>query len=236
MFNFFKKDPIFKTNPSDRPSVRYSAILLNQLEREGYKFLKSKNEFVQEFEFGKRILRLSYDSSFGYIASIQYFYHIVFNDIEKNFKKIYPKYGWTNWTIHLNLHWTDGWLCDKETGQYTDITLNKVANDFFTQIKPQIDIAANTIKDYPSLQQVYNTKSAEHDEYLFGLRLEKRIINGLILVQNFEPAKLEFFIAKYIKLLDQYNGFDKDEVRKEVEEGITFLRNNFLKINTESFT
>jgi len=200
------------------------------LVKEGFKFLKSKNEFVQEFEFGKRIISISYNSSFGSIHTLQYFYKIIFDGLEKQFKKVYPNYGWTNWTIHYNLHWTDSWLCDRKSGEYTDKTINQVANEFFEQIKPQIDKLRDKFKNYESLNAEYNKRPIGFSDYLTFYRIEKRIINGLILVKIFQPDQYEEFKTEYKNLFEQYKGNDKEELRFEIKQGIEYLDKNEISL------
>ena len=83
---FGKNKNIIKTDPNLKPSVRFEKVLLHTLEKEGYQHIKSKHEFVQGFEHGKRIISLTYNKSFGYISTVQYFIHIIFNDLEMAFK------------------------------------------------------------------------------------------------------------------------------------------------------
>lgn len=196
---------------------------MTELKEEDFKFLKSKNEFVQEFEFGKRIISLHYDSTLGYISSIQYFYKIIFTDIEKEFKKIFPDYGWTNWTVHYNLMWTENWLCEKNSGKYTDETINKSADEFFENIKPQIDQLCDKFQNYQSLNSVFNKKPIDFFEYLPASRIEKRIIIGLILIKSFQPDQFEEYKTAYRKHFEQYKGDDKEELRLEIEQGIKYL-------------
>ncbi len=228
---FGKKKNIIHTDPNLKSSERFEKVLLHKLEKEGYKHLTSKHEFVQDFEHGKRLISLSYNSSFGYVSTVQYFIKIIFRDLEKAFKTVYPDYGWTNWTIHENLHWTDSSMYDNKRNGYTDDSINKLANDFFREIKPRIDSTFSRIDDYHSLSEVYNSNPNEFIDYLPHSRLEKRIINGLILVKSIEPEKFESTKDQYLKLLDKYKGNDIEDIRKDVEIGLNFLRNNEIKIN-----
>jgi hypothetical protein len=229
---FSKKKNIIRTDPNLKPSERFEKVLMDRLEQEGFKHLKSKHEFAQDFEYGKRIISLSYNNSFGYISTVQYFIKIIFSDLEKEFKKVYPDYGWTNWTIHENLHWTDSTLYDDKADGYTDTSINKLAEEFFQDIKPRIDSTFLEIDNYEKLNKVYNKIPTEFIEYLPHSRLEKRIINGLILTRTIEPKKFESLREQYSMLLDKYKGNDIDEIRKEVELGLTFLTENEVKINT----
>src|SRR4030095_7472699 len=173
------------------PSQRFATILLSSLEKEGFAFSKSKNQFVQEFEFGKRIISLSFISTAGIISNIQVFYIIIFSELETHFKKIFPKYGWTNWTIACNLNWTKNWLYDRDYKGYTDKSINLVASEFFSEFKPEIDRLNNRFKDYNSLNSEYNKEPIEFFNYLPSTRIEKRIINGLILIKWFQPNEYE---------------------------------------------
>ena len=229
---FSKKKNIIRTDPNLKPSERFEKVLLDKLQIEGFKHLKSKHEFVQDFEYGKRIISLSYNNSFGYISTVQYFIKIIFSDLERAFKKVYPDYGWTNWTIHESLHWTDSSLYDDKTNNYSDQSINKLSNEFFLEIKPKIDLTFSKISDYQSLNETYNSTPNEFIDYLPHSRLEKRIINGLILLKNVDPSKFETTRNNYLILLDSYKGNDIDEIKNEVEYGLNFLNENEIKINT----
>ena len=229
---FSKKNNIIRTDPNLKPSERFEKVLLDRLEKEGFKHLKSKHEFVQDFEYGKRIISLSYNNSFGYISTVQYFIKIIFTDLEKAFKKVYPDYGWTNLTIHENLHWTKSSLYDDKTNGYSDKSINKLSDEFFLEIKPKIDLTFSKISDYHSLNETYNSKPNEFIDYLPHSRLEKRIINGLIMIKSFEPDKFDSVKEQYSLLLDKYKGNDIDDIRKDVELGLNYLTENEIRINT----
>lgn len=229
---FSKKKNIILTDPNLKPSERFEKVLLDRLEKEGFKHLKSKHEFVQDFEYGKRIISLSYNTSFGYISTVQYFIKIIFSDLEKAFKKVYPNYGWTNWTIHENLHWTESSLYDDKTNDYSDKSINKLSDEFFLEIKPKIDLTFSKISDYQSLNETYNSEPNEFIDYLPHSRLEKRIINGLILTRSIEPFNFEKIRNDYLSLVDKYKGNDSEEIKKEVKQGLDFLIVNEIKINT----
>jgi hypothetical protein len=194
------------------------------LEKEGFVFHKSKNEFVQEFEYGKRIISLSFISTAGIISNIQIYYKIIFTELENQFKKIFPKYGWTNWTVTCNLNWTKNWLYDRDYKRYTDKSINLVADEFFEKIKPQIDNLRDRFKDYLSLHSEYNKEPID----FFGLagRIEKHIINGLILVKWHQPNDYERFKAAYHNHFESYKGQDKEDLKSQVETGINYLDNN----------
>ena len=223
---------MLKNDSSERPSQRFAAILLTGLENEGFVFHKSKNQFVQEFEYGKRIISLSFVSTAGIISNIQIFYIIIFTKLEKQFKKIFPKYGWTNWTIACNLNWTKNWLYERASGKYTDKSINLVAAEFFEKIKPEIDSLRNRFKDYLSLHSEYNKEPIDFFDYLPSSRIEKRIIIGLILVKWFELDAYEKSKTAYRKHFENYKGNDKDELRLKVEKGISYLDTNDLFFNT----
>lgn len=233
MISWLKRNKdVIKTNPKDRPSVRYAEVLKPTLEPLGYKFLKSKNEFVQEFEFGRRILSISYNNSFGYIASVDYSFRIVFTELEKLFKKVYPSYGWTNWTVLLDLECSKSWLCDDRSGNYSDKTINQVAKEFKSDTLPQIEEASIRFADYHSLHQEYNSQPSAHTDILPSNRLEKRIVNGLILVKNFEPYNYYRFEKDYATLLENYKEYDKEDLKMEVQQGLAYLSQNEMKLKT----
>jgi hypothetical protein len=231
---FSKKKNIIRTDPNLKPSERFEKVLLDKLDKEGFKLLKSKHEFVQDFEHGKRIISLLYNNSYGYISTVQCFIKIIFSNLEKGFKKVYPDYGWTNWTIHENLLWTESSLYDNKTKGYCDQTINKVADEFFREIKPKIDSTFSKISDYQSLNKIYNSAPNEFIDYLPHSRLKKRIINGLILSKSVEPTSFETIKNSYLKLLDKYKGNDLEEIKNEVDYGLNFLNENEIKINTTS--
>ena len=149
--------------------------------------------------------------------------------MEKQFKKIFPKYGWTNWTVTCNLNWTKNWLYDRVYNGYTDKSINLVASEFFEKIKPQIDSLRERFKDYSGLHSEYNKEPV--DFFDLSGRIEKHIIHGLILVKWFQPNDYERFKTAYRKHFERYNGQDKEEVRLEVEEGINYLDTNELFFN-----
>lgn len=228
---FSNKKQIIQTDPSLKPSERFENVLLQTLEKEGFRHIKSKHEFVQDFEFGSRIISLSYNNSLGYISTVQYFIKIIFKDLEIAFKRIYPDYAWTNWTIHQNLHWTNSPLYDDKAKNYSDNSINKLADEFFLEIKPKIDLTFDNIKSYRNLNEVYNSAPDEFIDYLPPSRLEKRIVNGLILTKHFDPASFESIRDKYFVLLNKYKGNDLEDIRSEVIKGLEFLNNNEVKVN-----
>jgi hypothetical protein len=228
---FSNEEIIIKTDSSLKPGIRYEQILFHHLATEGYRYLKSKNEFARDFQYGKQIIRIFYSAQQSYIYNVEYSARIIFHDLEKAFKKVYPHYGWTNWTIHLNLHHeTENWLCDKETGEYTDESLNKVSNEFIKKIKPQIDTLFNEIDNYPKLNSVYNLRPLKFFDYLPIARLEKRIINGLILVRSFAPAIYDEIKNEYLNLLEKYKGDDATELEAEILTGLEYLEKNDLRL------
>jgi hypothetical protein len=229
LFNW--NSEIIKTDPTDKPSNRYEKVLFHYLEKEGYKYLKSKNEFIKDFQFGKQIINLQYSSQIGYIYNVEYYAHIIFNDLEKAFKKVYPKYGWTNWTIHSHLPWTESWLCDKETGEYSDKTINIVSKEFLEKVKPQIDNLFEKINTYEKLNKIYNTRPIHFIDYVPISRLEKRIINGLILANTIEPENYNEIKNEYLMLIEKYKGNDIEDIKAEIKIGLDYLDNNDLRIN-----
>lgn len=229
----FKKNKTFvKTSPNDTPKIRFEKVLFEQLEKEGYKYVKSKNQFIQDFEFGKRIISLSYVNTSGLIHCVQYFSKIIFTDLEKAFKKVYPEYGWTNWTLHFNHHWTESWMCNPKTGKYTDKSINKLASEFFKKIKPEIDTIFSKNTDYKCLERTYNAKADYFFDFLPSSRLEKRIINGLLLSKTFNHKNYDLIKDDYYSLIDKYKGNDLDKIRTEVENGIQKIEKEKIEINT----
>ena len=198
------------------------------MKEEGFIFRKSKNEFVQEFEYGKRIISLSFISTAGIISSIQFSYIIIFNELEKHFKKIFPKYGWTNWTILRNINWTKNWLYDRDYKGYTDKSINLVASEFFEKIKPEIDSMRDRFKDYSSLHYEYDKEPI--DFFDLAGRIEKHIINGLILVKCFQPDDYERFKDACRALFEKYKGQDKEDLRSNIEIAINYLDNNEITL------
>jgi hypothetical protein len=221
----------FKTDLSLKPSERYEQVLLHQLDKEGFRYIKSKNEFIRDFQYGKQIIRIFYSTQLSYIYNVEYSARIIFHDLEKAFKKVYPEYSWTNWTIQLSLHHqAESWLCDKETGIYTDDSLNKVSNDFIKKIKPQIDLLFNEIDNYEKLNRVYNARPLKFFDYLPISRLEKRVINGLILARSFDPSVYEELKKEYLTLLEKYGGEDTQELQAEIKTGLEYLDKNDLQL------
>jgi hypothetical protein len=79
-------------------------------------------------------------------------------------------------------------------------------------------------KDYLSLHSEYNKEPID----LFELagRIEKHVINGLILVKWFQPNDYERFKAAYHNHFESYKGQDKEDLKSQVETGINYLDNN----------
>ena len=230
----FLNKKLIKTNPNERPKIRFEKVLLHFLQEENYKYLKSKNEFVQDFEFGKRIIKLSYNNSIGYISSVQFFSHIIFINIEEKFSSIFPNYQWTNWTIHYNHHWTENWLCDKKTGKYTDKSINKSSREFFQKIKPEIDKLHFKVKNYQDLDFIYNKTPSEFFDFLPSSRLEKRVINGLILTNTLKKENFNQVKNEYYRLLEKYKGGDKEVIHEEINFGIEKIENENIQIRTNT--
>jgi len=222
---------IIKTDPTERPSKRFEQVIFSNLEKEGYKYLKSKNEFSKDFQFGNQIIKISYNSQIGYIYNVEYFVHIIFNDLEKAFKKVYPKYSWTNWTIHSHLPGTKNWLCDKKTGEYTDKTINNVSKEFLEKVKPEIDMLFEQTNTYEKLNNIYNSRPIKFIDLIPTSRLEKRIINGLILAKTFESHNYSEIKKEYLNLIEQYKGNDKEDIKAEIKIGLDYLENNDLRLN-----
>ena len=96
---------------------------------------------------------------------------------------------------------------------------------FFEKIKPEIDNIRERFKDYLSLHSEMNKGPMAFFDYLPG-RIEKQIINGLILVKWFQPNDYERFKIAYRALFEKYKGQDKEDLRPNIEIGINYLDNN----------
>ncbi len=230
MLNFLKKEKYIKTNPENKPSVRLSNVILNKLEKEEYRFLKSKNEFVKDFEFGRKVIRLSYNSSFGYISDIECFVYIVFTDVEKQFKKILPKFNWTNWTLCNNMDWECDWLCDTVTGEYTDKSIHPIASSFFNSVKPKIDLLFDNVNNYSDLNKIYNINPDENKSFVRFLRIDKKIINALIVAKHIDKDNFREYKIKLKKEFREYLGSDQDEMAEDIKKAILYLENNEVEL------
>lgn len=227
-FNLFKNNiepKIIRTDPNMAPKLRLAEILNTKFEKEGYRFLKSKNEFVFDFEYGKKVIRLSYNSSMGYISQVDCFIYFVFKDIESDFKKVIPEYGWTNWTLCRSVYWDSGWLCNEESGNYTDESINKVAQKFFNELMPKIDIEFSKANNYKDLKNLFLNKQ-DTDKLVDWLRPEKKAILRLILCKAFEPDSFSQYSKTEIDQIGRYKGQDKSEILAEIEKAINYLKSN----------
>lgn len=207
-------------------------MIEDKLSKDGFVYKNKKNEFSQNFPFGKRTISMSFISTLGLIQSVQFFYHSTFNDLEREFKKVLPNFKWTNWTINYNLHWTYVPLYDERTGKYSDKSLNKAAQSFFQELKPKIDELNNRFDNYDNLFIEYTNKPNEFVDFINCI--EKRIINGLILVKAFSPESYESVKKEFISLLSMYNGPDKEESLQLIKEGIEYLDSNEVTLNKAS--
>ena len=211
------------TDPNLAPRLRLAEVLHKQLVTEGNRFVKSKNEFVLDFAFGKKVIRLSFNSSMGYISGVDCFIYLIFNDIEKDFKKVLPEYGGTNWTLCRSIYWESGWLCDEQSGAYTDQTINAVADKFFSELKPKIDAEFSKANNYHDLKALFLGQEQEGD-LINWLRPEKRAILKLLLLKAGDPTLMDAVIAQERSRLNDYQGHDRDEVLSEAETAIAYLK------------
>ena len=213
---------IFETDLKLAPKVRYCLVLLNQLKNEGYKYLKSKNEFVKGFELGEHRLSLQFVSTMGIIHSVGFHLKIIFSDLEREYKKVIQEdHG--NWTVALNLSYLNDYLCDEETGEYTDITINTAANSFFQEIYPKLNDAFISFGTYGMLSDTYNQKPISYLSYspsikrrtLFSLFMAK-----IFLPKNYEELKIEL-INFYTKHTEKIKG-KKEDISELIEKIETY--------------
>ena len=76
-------------------------------------------------------------STFGFIHGVEFYYHIIFDNAEKVFKKLFGKH-WTNWTVNDQVGNMFKYLYDESTNTYTDKSLNDAAVPFFKDIYPKV--------------------------------------------------------------------------------------------------
>lgn len=203
------------TNPELRPSKRLERILALKLEPKGYKYLKSKSQFVQKFPLGERRISISYISTAGYISMVIYAININFHELEKCFKKIFPKFGKSrsNYTLFFNnVFYSKKWLCDEITGEYNDVTINNNANEFFNNGLPKIESIWEKYQNYNDLYKEYSEVTKENWKFL-PIRIDKLITNGLILTKNINPSEYNQVKEKYLTKLKNWKGqYDKTEI------------------------
>ena len=218
------------TDSNDAPRIRFLKVIFSSMECEGYKFLKSQNSFVKNFDNGKKVIRFSFNNTMGYIGSLNCFVYIVFDEVEKIFKKILPDYGWTNWTLCNNMDWVSPPLYNDNTEEYTDESINNAANHFFKNIKPRIDEMFNSSNSNLDLHNIFNISPTKYNSYFRSLRVEKRIIHSLILTSIYEPNALEKTLEKHINSLNNYDKDELETIQNEISIAFKYLENNKIKI------
>ena len=208
------------TDPSLNPSERYLKILLDKLAKDGFT-LKQKY-FVKEFEHGKHEIRLSFISTSGFIHGVQIYYDIIFENVEKVFKKLFGKH-WTNWTVHKQIGSFSKYFYDELTGSYTDKTLNDAAEPFLNDVYPEINILSSRFKTYEQLNLEYNDFPSKSIDCVPPNRFERRILLGLLLTKYFEPQEYERRKNEYLERFEKFDPFQREQQRKDIDEGIKKL-------------
>lgn len=160
-----------KTDPNLRPRLRFLNILNSNLQNENFRLVKSSNAFKRELDFGQQAIRLSFINTMGIIHGVQTVHTIKFTQFEKIFRKIFKDYS-CNWTCIYRIYGNETYLCDKETFEYSDDSLNKAAKEFFNSIKPQIDNKINS--NY--LENLYLELSDFSIPFYHHIGIEKRVL------------------------------------------------------------
>lgn len=221
--NFFqkKKSNLIHTDSELPPRLRFATVLQQHLEKEGYRFVKSKNEFVLDFEFGRKVISFSYVSTMGYIHSVDCFIYIIFKGIESDFKKMIPNYRWTNWTLCSQMHWVNSGLYDRKRERYSDEFINYMAQKFIRELKPKIDQEFSKVNNYLDLKEMFY--SDRETALIKCLRLEKQAILKLILVKAFSPDSLDVEFIKEKFHLENILKAGKESALFELETAYKFL-------------
>jgi hypothetical protein len=200
---------IIKTDPGLSPSFRFSVILNHHFN--DFKFLKSANSLVKDFEYGRQEINLSFITTMGFIHSVQCFIKIIFKDLEKKSKKLLPDYSWTNWTISVNLGYSNDYLYEERTGKYTDKSLNNAASLYIKQFKDKALEIFSNYKDYNALETALNANPERIFEHC--VREDKRIINGLILANDLRPVSYYNYLKEiYLKRAKVEDDIDEEEI------------------------
>ena len=208
------------TDPSLKPSDRYCLILSQQLAKDGF-ILKSK-KFERLFEHGKQVINFSFISTFGFIHGVEFYYNIIFDNAEKDFKKLFGKH-WTNWTVHNQVGTMFNYLYDERTNTYTDKSLNDAAIPFFKDIYSKIVSLTLRFKSYEQLNFEYNQYPSRIIDIVPSIRFERRILMGLLLTKQFEPDKYEERKQEYLQKFEQFDPFQREQQRQDIYEGIKLL-------------
>ena len=213
------------TDPTLKPSDRYCLILNEQLAKDGF-ILKSR-KFERPFRHGKQIIDPSFISTAGFIHGIDFSYHIIFEQIEKQFKKLFGKH-WTNWTVHDILKNTFDKLYEENSGVYTDMTLNKASITFFKDVYPKINLLNSRFDTYQKLNLEYNQFPSKSIDIVPSNRFERRILMGLLLTKILEPSKYDERKKEYLEKFEQFDPFQREQQRQDIYDGIKILESTNL--------
>jgi len=195
-------------------------ILSEQLAKEGFT-LKNK-KFKRLFEHGKQVIDLSFISTLGVIHGVEFYYHIIFDNAEKIFKKLFGKH-WTNWTVHDQVGNMFKYLYDENTNTYTDKTLNEAAIPFFRDIYPKVVSLTSRFKTYEQLNLEYNQLPSQSINIVPSNRFERRILMGLLLTRQFEPHKYEERKKEYLQSFELFDPFQREQQRQDIYDGVKIL-------------
>jgi len=195
-------------------------ILSEQLSKDGFTLKQKK--FEKLFEHGKQVIDLSFTSRVGFIHGVEFYYHIIFDNVEKIFKKLFGKH-WTNWTVHEQIGNIFQYLYDESTGSYTDKTLNEAAILFFRDIYPKVDLLNSRFKTYEQLNLEYNQFPSRTIDIVPSNRFERRILMGLLLTKQFEPHKYEERKKEYLQRFEQFDPFQREQQRQDIYDGLKIL-------------
>jgi hypothetical protein len=87
------------------------------------------------------------------------------------------------------------------------------------------------VNTYEKLNKIYNERPLRLIDYLPTSRLEKRVINGLILARTFEPESYNELKKEYLNLIEKYKGNDLEDIKEEIKLGLDYLDNNDLRLS-----
>jgi hypothetical protein len=208
------------TDPSLKPSDRYYIILSKQLAEDG--FILKQKKFERPFEHGKQVIDISFISRAGLTYGVEIYYHIIFDKIEKTFKKLFGKH-WTDWTVHDQLGISFHALYDKTTDTYTDKSLNEAASIFLSTIYPKVALLNARFETYEQLNVEYNQFPSRTIDIVPSNRKERRILMGLLLTKQYEPHKFEERKEEYLKMFEEFDPFQREQQRQDIYDGIKFL-------------
>ena len=213
------------TDSTIKPSDRYCLILNEALSKDWF-ILKNK-KFERSFKYGKQIIDPSFISTAGFIHGIDFSYHIIFEQVEKIFKKLFGKH-WTNWTVHKILKNTFDKLYDETLRIYTDKTLNESSNTFFKDVYPKIDQLNSRFDTYEKLNLEYNQFPSQGIDIVPSNRFERRILMGLLLTKLLEPSKYDERKKEYLEKFEQFYPFQREQQRQDIYDGINKLESTNL--------